>query len=107
MFESSLRDLALRRAWNHRTHRSRMSSTSLRTMLSSSLIYAELRSCCPCWFVSSVLAEADLIVVPNTSFEFADEDPEKAYHDGLVNLSRFFVGHLHGRSIAAAVGFCA
>ena len=44
MFGSSLGDLALRRVWDHRTHRSRMSSTSLRRTPFSSLAYAELRS---------------------------------------------------------------
>ena len=35
-------DLALRKVWNHRTHRSRMSPTSLRSISSSFLMYAEL-----------------------------------------------------------------
>ena len=39
MFGSSLGDLALRRVWNHRTHRLRMSSTSLRSMPFASLTY--------------------------------------------------------------------
>ena len=45
MLGSSFVDLAFRRVWNHQTHRSRMSSTSLRSMPSSALIYAEYQRC--------------------------------------------------------------
>ena len=44
MFGSSFGDLVIRRMWSHWTHRLWMSSTSLRSMPSSSLMYAELRS---------------------------------------------------------------
>ena len=51
MFGSSLGDVALRRVWNHRARRSRMSSTSLRRTPFSSLTYAELRSRFPSRFI--------------------------------------------------------
>ena len=51
MLRSSLGDLALRRVWNHRTHRSRMSSTFLRSTPFSSLTYADLRSHFPSRFI--------------------------------------------------------
>ena len=51
MFGSSLDDLGLRRVCNHRTHRSRMSSTSLGRTPFSSLTYAELRSRFPSRFI--------------------------------------------------------
>ena len=43
MFGSSLGDLASRKVWNHRAHRSRTSSTSIRSMPSSPLTHAKLR----------------------------------------------------------------
>ena len=59
MFGSSLGDLALRRVWNHRIHRSRTSLRSLRSTPFSSLTYAELWSRFPSSFI--VLVEADLV----------------------------------------------
>ena len=44
MFGSSFGDLVFKRVWNHRTHRSRMSSTSFSRMPCSSLMNGELRS---------------------------------------------------------------
>ena len=51
MFGPSLDDLTLRRVWNHRTHRSRMSSTSHRWTPFSFLTYTELRSRFPSKFI--------------------------------------------------------
>ena len=74
MFGSSLGDLALRRIGNHRTYRSRISSTSLRSTPFSSLTYAELRSRFPSRFiVLGVFVEAGLVAFSGACFEFADE----------------------------------
>ena len=77
MFGSSLGDLALRRVWNHQTHRSRKSSTSLKRRPFSSLTYAELRSRFPSRFRRlKVLVEAGLVAFLSACFEFAEEVPK-------------------------------
>ena len=105
MFGSSLGDLALRRVWNHRTHRSRMSSTS-----GAVLVFDVRRAA-----VSlpsqihrlKVLVEAGLVAFSSAFFEFADEVPKEAQHGSLAHLPKIFSSHLHGLSKVAAVEFCA
>ena len=106
MFGSSLGDLALRSMSNHRTHRSRMSLTSLRSAPFSSLTYAEL------WSRFSiqvhrlkVLVEAGPVAFSSACFEFADEFPEEAQHGSLANIPEICFSHLHGFSKVTAVGF--
>ena len=115
MFGSSLGDLTLRRVWNQRTHRSRMSSTSLRRTPLSSLTYAALvfdvrRAAFSLPFQVHrlrVLVEAGLVAFPSACFEFADEVPKKAQHGTLAHLPKFFSSRLHGLSKVAVVGFYA
>ena len=75
MFWLSLGDLALRTVWNHRTHRSRMSSTSLSsTPVLSSTYYAELRISLPFQVHRLIVpVEAGLVAFSSACFEFADE----------------------------------
>ena len=107
MFGSSLGDLALRRVWNHRIPRSRMSSTSLRSTPFSSMTYAELRSRFPSGSsFLKVLAEAGPVAFSGARFEFADEVPKEAQHGSLAHLPNIFSSHLHGLSKVAVTEFC-
>ena len=90
MFGSSLGDLALRRVWNHRIHRSRMSSTSLRRTPFSSLTYADAVSLPFQVYRLKVLVEAGLVAFSSACFEFADEVPKEAQHGSLAHLPKFF-----------------
>ena len=96
MFGSSLVDLALRRVWNHQTHRSRMSSTSLSKF--AVLVFYIRRAVVSLPFQVhrlQVLIEASLIAFPNACFKlFADEGLEKAQHGSLANLPKIFAIHL-------------
>ena len=73
-------DSTFRRVRNHRTHLSRMSSTSLRRKPSSGL---------------EMPVEVGLFIFSNAYFEFADEGPEDAQH-GI--LAKIFASHFHGFS---------
>ena len=84
---SSLGDLALRRVWNHRTHRSRMSSTSLRGTPFSSLTYVELQSCFPSRFIVIRCLYKPAWSPPR---QFADEVPKEAQHGSLAHLPKEF-----------------
>ena len=102
MLGSSFGDFALRRVWNHRTHCSRMSSTSLRRTPFSSSTYAKLQ----CRFLSRFIVEAGLVAFSCAFIEFADEVPKEAQHGSLAHLPKVCSSHLHGLSKIAAVGFC-
>ena len=115
MFGSSLDDLALRRVWNHRAHRSQMSSTSLRRTPFSSLTYAvlvfDVRQAVVLLpfqvHCLKVLVEAGLVAFSSTCFEFENEVLKDAQHGSLAHLPKVFHSHLHDLSKVAAVGFCA
>ena len=106
MFGSSLSgDMALSRVWNHRTHRSRMISTSLRSMPFSSLTYAELRSRLLFQIRRlKILVEAGPVAFSSACFVFANEIPEETQHGSLVHLPKIFSSHLHGLSKVNVVG---
>ena len=105
MFGSSLGDLALRRVWCHRTHRSRMSSTSLRRAPFSSLTYAELRPRFPS--ASLPFQAHGLVAFSNACFEFADEIPKEAQYGSLAHLPKVFSSHFHGLLMVTVVGVSA
>ena len=90
MFGSSLGDSALRRVWNHRTHRSRMSSTFLRRTPFSSGVRRAAVSLPFQVHRLKVLVEAGLVAFSSVCFEFADEVPKEAQHGSLVHLMKFF-----------------
>ena len=77
MFGSNLGDLALRRVWNHRTHRSRMmSSTSLKDAVH---VFDVCRAAVSLPFQVhrlKVLVEADPVAFSSACFEFTDEVPK-------------------------------
>ena len=100
MFESGPGDLVLRRVWSHRTHRSRMSSTSLRSTPSCGLSSLQIHRL-------KVLVEVGLVAFSCACFKLVDEVPKEAQHGSLVHLLILFSGRLHGLSKVAVVGICA
>ena len=81
MFGSSLGDLALRRVWNHRTHRSRMSSTSLRRTPSCGL--ASLPGS-----LTQGTCRSRLGRLLDCVFRLANEVPNEAQHGSLAHLPK-------------------
>ena len=79
----------------------------LRSMPSSTLVYAELRSSLPFRTAVSLPVGADLVAFSSAFFEFAAEVPEDVQHGSLTNLPKICFSYLHGISKVAAVGFCA
>ena len=104
MFGSSLGDLALRRVWNHRTHRSRMSSTSLRRTI---LVFHVRRAVVSLPFqvhrLKGLLVEAGLVAFSSACFKFANEVPKEAQHGSLAHLTKVFSSHLHDLSKVVVV----
>ena len=76
MFGSSLGDLALRRVWDHRTHRSRMFNVPQEDAV---LVFDVRRAAVSLPFQVhrlKVLVEAGLVAFSSACFEFADEVPK-------------------------------
>ena len=89
MFGSSLGDSALRRVWNHGTHRLRMSSTSLRKY--AAVVFDVHRAAVSIPFrvhCLKVLVAASLVAFSSACFEFADEVPEEGQHGSLAHLPK-------------------
>ena len=102
MFGLSLGDLALKRVWNHRTHRSRMSLTSLGSGVSRAAVSFLFRV-----DRLKVLVEAGLVAFSSACFECADEVPKEARFCSLAHLPKVFSSYLRGLSKVAVMGFCA